>query len=76
MYEVALWEDIWTIDGQKAYYAYQVNNQAIVVKENVDAIRALRGESAPRKRRLSGRINLSHPATLRLKCERTLHECR
>ena len=43
MYEVALWEDILTIDGQEAYYAYQVDNQAIVIPENVDAIRALAG---------------------------------
>ncbi len=43
MWEVALWEDILTVEGREAYYAYQVDNQAIVVPENVDAIRALAG---------------------------------
>ena len=43
MYEVALWEDILTIDGQEGDYAYQVDNQAIVIPENMDAIRALAG---------------------------------
>lgn len=43
MWEVALWEDILTVDGREAYYAYQVDNQAIVIPENVDAIRALTG---------------------------------
>jgi glyceraldehyde-3-phosphate dehydrogenase (NAD(P)) len=43
MWEVALWEDILTVDGQEAYYTYQVYNEAIVVPENIDAIRALVG---------------------------------
>ncbi len=43
MWEVALWEDILTVEGQEAFYAYQVDNQAIVIPENVDAIRALAG---------------------------------
>lgn len=43
MWEVALWEDILTVEGREAYYAYQVDNQAIVVPESVDAIRALSG---------------------------------
>jgi glyceraldehyde-3-phosphate dehydrogenase (NAD(P)) len=43
MWEVALWEDILTIEGREAYYAYQVDNQAIVIPETVDAIRALCG---------------------------------
>lgn len=41
MWEVALWEDVLTIQGTEAYYAYQVDNTAIVVPETIDAIRAL-----------------------------------
>jgi glyceraldehyde-3-phosphate dehydrogenase (NAD(P)) len=43
MYEVAVWEDILTVEGGEAFYAYQVDNQAIVIPENIDAIRALAG---------------------------------
>lgn len=43
MWEVALWEDILTVNGDQAYYTYQVDNQAIVIPETIDAIRALAG---------------------------------
>jgi glyceraldehyde-3-phosphate dehydrogenase (NAD(P)) len=43
MWEVALWEDVLTVEGREIYYAYQVDNQAIVVPETIDAIRALSG---------------------------------
>lgn len=43
MYEVALWEDILTVEGDELYYTYAVDNQAIVIPENIDAIRALTG---------------------------------
>lgn len=43
MWEVALWEDVLTVNGNELYYTCQVDNQAIVVPENVDAIRALAG---------------------------------
>ena len=43
MYEVAVWEDILKVEGREAFYAYQVDNQAIVIPENVDAVRALAG---------------------------------
>jgi glyceraldehyde-3-phosphate dehydrogenase (NAD(P)) len=43
MWEVALWEDVLTVNGNEIYYTYQVDNQAIVVPETVDAIRALAG---------------------------------
>jgi glyceraldehyde-3-phosphate dehydrogenase (NAD(P)) len=46
MWEVALWEDILTVNGREAYYTYQVYNEAIVVPENIDAIRALAGTVA------------------------------
>jgi glyceraldehyde-3-phosphate dehydrogenase (NAD(P)) len=43
MWEVAIWEDVLTVQGNEAYYTYQVYNEAIVVPENIDAIRALTG---------------------------------
>lgn len=43
LYEVALWEDLVTVQGDEAFYAYMVDNQAIVVPETIDAIRALTG---------------------------------
>jgi glyceraldehyde-3-phosphate dehydrogenase (NAD(P)) len=43
MWEVALWEDVLTVNGTELYYTYQVNNEAIVIPENVDAVRALIG---------------------------------
>jgi glyceraldehyde-3-phosphate dehydrogenase (NAD(P)) len=43
MWEVALWEDVLTVNGNELYYTYQVYNEAIVVPESVDAIRALAG---------------------------------
>jgi glyceraldehyde-3-phosphate dehydrogenase (NAD(P)) len=43
MWEVGLWEDSLTVSGDEAYYCYQVYNQAIVVPETIDAIRALTG---------------------------------
>lgn len=43
MWEVALWEDVLTVNGGELYYTYQVNNEAIVIPENVDAVRALVG---------------------------------
>jgi glyceraldehyde-3-phosphate dehydrogenase (NAD(P)) len=43
MWEVAIWEDILAVEGRELFYAYQVDNQAIVVPETIDAIRALTG---------------------------------
>lgn len=43
MWEVGLWEDGLTVVGLKLFYNYQVYNQAIVVPETIDAIRALTG---------------------------------
>jgi len=43
MWEVALWEDILTVSDNELYYTYQVYNEAIVVPESIDAIRALTG---------------------------------
>lgn len=41
LYEVALWEDMLTVQGDEAFYAYMVDNQAIVIPDTIDAIRAL-----------------------------------
>ena len=43
MWEVGLWEDGLTVVGSELFYNYQVYNQAIVVPETIDAIRALTG---------------------------------
>ncbi|WP_458040512.1 MULTISPECIES: type II glyceraldehyde-3-phosphate dehydrogenase [Bacteria] len=43
MWEVALWEDLVTVNGDEVYLTYQVFNEAIVVPETIDAIRALTG---------------------------------
>jgi glyceraldehyde-3-phosphate dehydrogenase (NAD(P)) len=43
LYEVALWADMLRVQGDELFYAYMVDNQAIVIPETVDAIRALTG---------------------------------
>ncbi len=43
MYEVALWKDMLKVEGDELHYAYLVDNQAIVIPETIDAIRALTG---------------------------------
>ncbi|HQS50285.1 MAG TPA: type II glyceraldehyde-3-phosphate dehydrogenase [Daejeonella sp.] len=43
MYEVALWEDMLKVVDDELFYAYLVDNQALVIPETIDAIRALTG---------------------------------
>jgi glyceraldehyde-3-phosphate dehydrogenase (NAD(P)) len=43
LYEVALWQNLITVRGDELFYAYMVDNQAIVIPETIDAIRALTG---------------------------------
>jgi glyceraldehyde-3-phosphate dehydrogenase (NAD(P)) len=43
LYEVALWADTLKVQGDELFYAYMVDNQAIVIPETIDAIRALSG---------------------------------
>ncbi|HAD96464.1 MAG TPA: type II glyceraldehyde-3-phosphate dehydrogenase [Cryomorphaceae bacterium] len=43
MYEVALWQDMLKVQDDELFYAYLVDNQAIVIPETIDAIRALTG---------------------------------
>ena len=46
MWEVGLWEDSLSVQGNELFYNYQVYNQAIVIPETIDAIRALTGVEA------------------------------
>jgi glyceraldehyde-3-phosphate dehydrogenase (NAD(P)) len=46
MWEVAVWEDALASDGREVYLTFQVHNEAIVIPENVDCIRALTGLEA------------------------------
>lgn len=48
MWEVALWEDVLAVNGREAYLTYQVYNEAIVVPESIDAIRALTAQRGGR----------------------------
>jgi glyceraldehyde-3-phosphate dehydrogenase (NAD(P)) len=43
LYEVALWGDMLRVQDDEVFYAYIVDNQAIVIPETIDAIRALTG---------------------------------
>jgi glyceraldehyde-3-phosphate dehydrogenase (NAD(P)) len=43
LYEVALWADMLQVQRDELFYAYMVDNQAIVIPETIDAIRALSG---------------------------------
>ena len=43
MWEVAVWEESLATDGREVYLTFQVHNEAIVVPENIDAVRALMG---------------------------------
>jgi glyceraldehyde-3-phosphate dehydrogenase (NAD(P)) len=46
MWEVAVWEDALASDGREVYLVYQVHNEAIVIPETIDCIRALTGLEA------------------------------
>lgn len=46
LYEVALWSDLLAVEGRELFYSYMVDNQAIVIPETIDAIRALAGHTA------------------------------
>lgn len=68
LWEVAMWEDILTVEGDELYLCVQVDNQAIVIPENVDAVRALSGlepsgaASIEKTDRLMGIVkDLHHP---------------
>ena len=54
LYEVALWTDMLRVQGDELFYAYMVDNQAIVIPETIDAIRALSAGSPRRPCRSPG----------------------
>ncbi|MFB3820022.1 MAG: type II glyceraldehyde-3-phosphate dehydrogenase, partial [Candidatus Methylomirabilales bacterium] len=43
MWEVAVWEDALAADEREVYLTFQVHNEAIVIPETIDCIRALMG---------------------------------
>lgn len=43
LWEVAVWEDSLASDGRDVYLTYQVDNEAIVIPETIDCIRAMTG---------------------------------
>ena len=43
MWEVAVWEDALAVDEREIYLTFQVHNEAIVIPETIDCIRALTG---------------------------------
>jgi glyceraldehyde-3-phosphate dehydrogenase (NAD(P)) len=53
LYEVALWEDMLKVQGNELFYGYMVDNQAIVVPETIDAIRALTKAESEAKRSIA-----------------------
>ena len=50
LYEVALWADMLKVQGDELFYAYMVDNQAIVIPETIDAIRAISGREKSGRR--------------------------
>ena len=53
MYEVALWQDMLKVEVDELFYAYVVDNQAIVIPETIDAIRALTGIESSAERSIA-----------------------
>ena len=43
LYEVALWSDMLEVRADELFYGYMVDNQAIVIPETIDALRAITG---------------------------------
>jgi glyceraldehyde-3-phosphate dehydrogenase (NAD(P)) len=71
MWEVAVWEDALAADDRDLYLTYQVHNEAIVVPENIDCIRALTGletDGAASIRKTDGALGITKtflPSTTR-----------
>lgn len=47
MWEVAIWEDVIRVKENELMIVYQVHNEAIVVPENIDAVRAIAQSPLP-----------------------------
>jgi glyceraldehyde-3-phosphate dehydrogenase (NAD(P)) len=64
LYEVALWQDALTVRGDELFYSYMVDNQAIVIPESIDAIRAVTGlerEASASMRRTDAALGITGP---------------
>lgn len=46
IYEVVLFEELITVESGELFYGYMVDNQAIVIPDTIDAVRALVGTTA------------------------------
>ncbi|MGJ3264723.1 MAG: type II glyceraldehyde-3-phosphate dehydrogenase [Salinarimonas sp.] len=67
LYEVALWSDMLKVEGDELFYAYMVDNQAIVIPETIDAIRALTGLSetaGPSMKKTDAALGIGVPGAL------------
>ena len=53
LYEVALWADMLKVQGDELFYGYMVDNQAIVIPETIDAVRAITGREMSGKRSIA-----------------------
>lgn len=71
MWEVGVWEDALAVDDREVYLTFQVHNEAIVIPENIDCIRALTGLESDAARSMAktdaslGIVNAFLPATTR-----------
>lgn len=71
LYEVALWSDLLAVRGRELFYSYMVDNQAIVIPESIDAIRALSGREPDPAASIArtndalgiGRLDIPRPAS-------------
>lgn len=71
LYEVALWSDLLAVRGRELFYTYMVDNQAIVIPETIDAIRALSGREPDAGASIArtndalgiGRLDIPHAAS-------------
>jgi glyceraldehyde-3-phosphate dehydrogenase (NAD(P)) len=53
LWEVAVWEDSLASDGKDLFLTYQVDNEAIVIPETIDCIRALMGSETDAARSIA-----------------------
>lgn len=71
MWEVAVWEDALAADEREVYLTFQVHNEAIVIPETIDCIRALTGLESDGARSMAktdaslGIVSAFLPATTR-----------
>lgn len=77
LYEVAIWENLIEVKGDELFLAYMVDNQAIVIPETIDAIRALEGSTKnPEESIARTNLSLNIPINLHPTQQRMSHEKR